>query len=83
MSMMSIVFNVSVLFAVARFCGNSFVCRRFQRMLVSPLEFFMATKWRLHESSMNSKFIVLARFFMIISWDVIHLHKIRIYPLVN
>ena len=52
-------------------------------MLVSPLEFFMATKWRLHESSMNSKFIVLARFFMIISWDVIHLHKIRIYPLVN
>lgn len=55
MSMMSIVFNVSVLFAVARFYGNNFVCRRFQRMLVSPLEFSMATKWRLHESSMNSK----------------------------
>ena len=34
MSMMSIVFNVSVLFAVARFCGNNFVCRRFQ----PPLE---------------------------------------------
>ena len=63
MSMMSIVFNVSVLFAVARFYGNNFVCRRFQRMLVSPLEFSMATKWRLHESSMNSKFIVFAQYF--------------------
>ena len=33
MSMMSIVFNVSVLFAVARFCGNNFVCRRFQQIM--------------------------------------------------